>query len=470
MATVVTVPYAPRDAFKAFHARTQRWAEIICHRRAGKTVAAINDLQRRALTHVLPPAQAVNPSRFAFMAPTRIRAKDIAWQYLKRFSQPIPGIKVSESELFVEYPNKARVTIYGADNDRGMGLYLDGIVFDECDEIPAALDDVIQPALSDRKGWTVHMGILRGRHNFYKRFEKFRGLPTHFQLMLRASETNIIDAEELTSLKDRMGEAAYAMQMECDVNMSIANAIYGREMDTVRKDNRLRMVPVDRDLPLYTFWDIGYSDYTSVWLAQFSGRDICLCDYYCNSGQPAAYYAAKVRKWEEEFGAPMRTAFVPHDANAHDKGSGKTYVDHLKEAGLDKVVVVPRTPDEWQSINTLRALFPRMYIDSTRCTVPWTMGEMEMPSGVDCLDYYRKKEDASSGYVTDVPVHDQYSHGASALRTLAEAHKSGLIEGTSFTARESRHGLGPVKVLRGAGAGSYPQQQRRSFNKPNVIR
>ena len=69
-----------------------------------------------------------------------------------------------------------------------------------------------------------------------------------------------------------------------------------------------------------------------------------------------------------------------------------------------------------------------------------------------------------------MPVHDQYSHGASALRTLAEAHKSGLIEGTSFTARESRHGLGPVKVLRGAGAGSYPQQQRRSFNKPNVIR
>lgn len=457
----VNIPYTPRRAFKAFHASLKRWAHIIAHRRAGKTVAIVNHLQKKCIELKKPFP------RFAYMAPTRVRAKDIAWMYLKRFAEPIPGIRILEGELAVEYPNKGRVTLYGADNDRGMGLYLDGIVFDECDEIPVSVDDVIQPALSDREGWAVWMGVLRGRHNLWKRHEKYKDHPDYFSLMLRASETGILPEKELNSLKERMGEVAYAMQMECDVNMSIANAIYGREMDAVRKDNRLRMVPVDRDLPLYTFWDIGYSDYTSLWLAQFSGRDICLCDYFCHSGQPASFYAAKVRKWETEFEAPMRAAFVPHDANAHDKGSGKTYVDHLKEAGLDKVVVVPRTPDEWQSINTLRALFPRIYIDSSRCTVPWTMGEMEMPSGVDCLDYYRKKEDASSGYVTDVPVHDQYSHGASALRTLAEAHKRGLIEGTSFTARESRHG--PVKVLRGAGAGAYPQL-RRSFNKPNVIR
>ncbi len=34
--------YKPRDVFLDFHDRTQRWAVIIAHRRAGKKVACIN--------------------------------------------------------------------------------------------------------------------------------------------------------------------------------------------------------------------------------------------------------------------------------------------------------------------------------------------------------------------------------------------------------------------------------------------
>jgi hypothetical protein len=464
VATVVEIPYRPREIFRAFHGRTERFAELICHRRAGKTVAAINDLQRRCLTLTLPPGQAVNPPRFAFMAPTRVRAKDIAWQYLKRFSEPIPGIKVSESELYVEYPNKGRVTIYGADNDRGMGLYIDGVVFDECDEIPASVDDVIQPALSDRKGWTVHMGILRGRHNLHKRYEKFKGQPGHFQLMLRASETNIIDAEELVSLRSRMGEAAYLMQMEADVNQSVANAVYGREMNIMRRENRLRLCAFDRAAAIDTFWDIGFSDYTALWLVQFSGRDIILLDYLCYTGKPAAWGAAKVMEWERKYDAQVRCNYLPHDADHHEKGSGKTYVEHLKEAGLVRIKVVPRTPDEWLGVDVMRAkIFPRLYINSLTCCTPWTLGEMEMPSGVDCLDYFSKKEDAQSGFIRDVTNHDQYSHGASALRTLAEATHRGMIEGSSFIAKETK--TVTRKVLRGPGQGAYPQLRR-----PSVIR
>ena len=39
-----TVEYLPRDQFQPFHRRTQRWAIIVARRRAGKTVATINDL------------------------------------------------------------------------------------------------------------------------------------------------------------------------------------------------------------------------------------------------------------------------------------------------------------------------------------------------------------------------------------------------------------------------------------------
>lgn len=462
------LPYSPRQEFRPFHERTQRFSELICHRRAGKTVAAVNDLLMHSLGLQLPPSQRVNPPRFAYMAPTRVRGKDIAWQYLKRFSEAIPGRRVSESELYVEDPRGGRVTIYGADNDRGMGLYIDGIVLDECDEIPPAVDDVVIPALADRGGWMVHMGILRGRHNLFKRYQKFRGDPNHFQLFLRASETGILSADELALQKSMIGEAAFNMQFEGDASAALANAIYGDDMERARRDGRLRQLAADRGVPLYTFWDIGYSDYTVLWLVQFVGRDILLLDYFCRSGQPASFYAAKVREWEQAHGQPVRCSYVPHDANSHDKGSGKTYVDHLKEAGLTSVKVVPRTPDLWQGINVLRKLFPRIYIDSVKCSNNWTQGEMEMPSGVDCLDYYSKKQDATSGFVKDEPVHDQYSHGASALRTLAEAHDRGLLEGVSFTATETKRDS--VKVLRGPGAQSYSLSSPRHAWRGKVLR
>jgi hypothetical protein len=46
----VVIPYAPRPHFIPFHSRRQRWAVLVVHRRAGKTVACVNDLLRAALT------------------------------------------------------------------------------------------------------------------------------------------------------------------------------------------------------------------------------------------------------------------------------------------------------------------------------------------------------------------------------------------------------------------------------------
>jgi hypothetical protein len=346
-----------------------------------------------------------------------------------------------------------------------MGLYLDGIVFDEDDEIPPSVHDVAAPALADRHGWEVHMGVLRGRYNLWRRFEKFRGHPDHFQLMLRASESRILPEAELRALKEQMGASAYAMQMECDVTAAAANAIYGVEMETAREEGRVRQLTPDPGIPFYAFWDIGYSDYTTIWLAQFPGREIWLLDYFCYCGQPAAYYATVIHRWEEKYANRVAMNFVPHDANQHDKGSGRTYLDHLREAGLRNLKVVPRTSDEWVGIQAMRRLFPRVWIHSDACSTPWAVGELPMPSGIDCLDFFSKKEDESKGYMTDVTIHDQYSHGASAARTMAEAWDQGMLDSRVIVTGTGPTGGPPVhlpKVLRGMGAQSYPFGSRQA--------
>ena len=97
MAKEIAIPYSPRDQFEPYHERDARWAKIVAHRRFGKTVGCLNDLIKRALcaTRVQPPP------RFAYIAPTYTQAKDVAWNYLKFYSAPIPGLKMSESAVKV---------------------------------------------------------------------------------------------------------------------------------------------------------------------------------------------------------------------------------------------------------------------------------------------------------------------------------------------------------------------------------
>ena len=114
METVIIIPYKPHKFQKEIHFQNKRFTLVVAHRRFGKTVAAVNRLIKSALTCILPRP------RTAYIAPYRHQAKAVAWDYLKHYSRAIPSIKINESELFVEYPNDSRVTLYGADNPDAM--------------------------------------------------------------------------------------------------------------------------------------------------------------------------------------------------------------------------------------------------------------------------------------------------------------------------------------------------------------
>ena len=441
------IPYTARAAFIPFHQRTQRDAVLVCHRRAGKTVALVIELILRAIanTRTQPPPQ------YAFFYPTWKRAKDIAWPYLKFYTKPLPGRVVREGDLSVElWDGGPKITLYGAANSRGVGLYLDGVVYDEVDEIPQTVISEVAPALSDRMGWSVYAGMLKGRYNLWKRYEHAVGRPGYFTLCLRASESGIIPAAELDRLRGVMGDAAFEMQLECNPNAAIANAIYGKQMDDMRREGRMKKLHVVPDLPAYVFFDIGHSmqgDDWSMWFMQFDGRDILAHRYYARTGELPAHYANVIFGFESELGVRVHTVYLPHDGTRQDR-HGSTAMGDLEAAGLrGRVRTVVRTPKLWDSINDVRAMLARVYIDSEGCGEGWTLGENEMPSGIDCLDFYTKKIEAQTGIITEIPVHNQYSHGADAFRTRVEAQKNGLIQG-GLSAYESKPFGHEIRVTR----------------------
>ena len=79
-AVAIESHYAPRKQFMGLHIRPTRWAIAVAHRRAGKTVACINDLIKGAST------SSKQSPRFAYIAPQLNQAKDIAWSYLLEYT------------------------------------------------------------------------------------------------------------------------------------------------------------------------------------------------------------------------------------------------------------------------------------------------------------------------------------------------------------------------------------------------
>lgn len=217
-------------------------------------------------------------------------------------------------------------------------------------------------------------------------------------------------------------------------------AIYGKYMTDARAGGRISDFTHDRTAPMFTFWDIGVSDFTAIWLIQPIGREILILDWYENSGHAPAHYVAKVREWDRQYETTIAGHFLPHDAG-HREASGQTYVEYLETAGLGAIHVVPRTSDVWIGINKVRDLMPQMRWHLSNCGTAREDDEgVEMPSGIDCIENYHTKEDVAGGIIRETPVHDAYSHSADALRTFGEAFARGMVQaGVAPGRRRKRH-------------------------------
>lgn len=398
----VVIPYAPRRAFLPYHETSKRWRVIVAHRRAGKTVATVNQLIRSALTCDKP-----NP-RAAYVAPLYKQAKDVAWSYLKEFTRVIPGAEANESELRVDLPNGGRVRLYGADNPDGMrGIYLDDCVLDEfADMRPRVLPEIIRPALSDRKGSLTIIGTPRGHNDFYDVYEAAKDDPDWYALRLKASETGLVDAEELAASRKLMTPEQYDQEFECSFNAAIAGAYWGKEMAAAEEAGRIGRVSIDQTADVLTAWDLGVRDATAIWFFQILAGGINVVDFYEASGVGLDHYSQVVREKAELGGYRLGVCHVPHDAKVKEWGSGRTRIEQMEALGLRPVLVPDHRLND--GIAAARETLARVRFDATRCK-----------DGIEALKQYRAEYDEERKVLKPTPRHDWTSHAADAFRYLA---------------------------------------------------
>ncbi|MBN9410842.1 MAG: terminase family protein [Burkholderiales bacterium] len=399
--------YAPRQPFIDFHNRAERWAILVCHRRAGKTVACVAELVLSALFTKKSDA------RYAYVAPQYNQAKDIAWMYVKQLTADIPGVQYNESELRADLPNGARIRLYGADNpDRLRGLYLDGVILDEFADMRSSVwGEIVRPMLADRKGWAVFIGTPKGHNEFYTAWQGAQDNPAWFKLRLRASASGLIDPVELEDARRGMTDDQYEQEFECSFEAAVAGAYYAKDIAKAEEEGRITDVPYDPGLPVFTAWDIGYSDDTAVWFWQMVRGEVRVIDYFAANGEGVEYYAKMLNARGYNYAklGKLPYLWLPHDAAAKTFASGgKSTQEQFESFGYTSLIVPMLSVQD--GIQAARMMMPRVWIDRKKCH-----------EGIEALKLYRREWDDDKKIFRDKPLHDWTSHPADAFREMAIA-------------------------------------------------
>jgi hypothetical protein len=258
----VSTGYMPRHHQQILHSQLNRFNVLVCHRRFGKTVFALNEMIDHALRNKMR-----NP-QYAYIGPTIKQAKKVAWQYLVDYTRNIPGVRPNKSDSCIYIDREDDVItlwVTGADDpDAIRGMYLDGAIIDEFAQMdPDIWGKVVRPALGDRKKnaallgiklipWCIFIGTPQGQNHFYKRFKK--------------ANKNIEFAQVYKTRHDVKAKELYYDQFEKDLGIHDS-------LPTVERDEILkRIAKAEKDAYLeFRKYKASCSWFTAVYKASETG-------------------------------------------------------------------------------------------------------------------------------------------------------------------------------------------------------
>ena len=398
------IPYQPRPLQLDLHSDPTRFKVLVWHRRAGKTVWAINEAVQKAIQ---ASTEGKPRPRVAYIAPLLKQARTVAWDYAKEFTSQLPGFKPNEGNLHIDFLDGCRLNLFGSDNpDAARGIYLDFVVMDEYAQMaPNMWTEIIRPALSDRQGGAAFIGTPKGKNSFYNLYKRALDDETGSWAgyLYKASETGYVDEGELSAAKNDMTEEEYAQEYECSFEAAIQGAYFSKIMERITKAGQICSVPYEGELPVHTAWELGLDDMTAIWFYQLAGKEVRMIDYYEGSGAGLQHYAQVLK----EKGYTYGEHHLPHDVKVRELSTGRSRLDVLRSLGVNPVYIVPKLSIE-DGISAVRSILTRCWFDEKKCA-----------KGIEALRQYRTEYDQKAQTFRNRPLHDWTSHPADSFRYLA---------------------------------------------------
>ena len=178
---------------------------------------------------------------------------------------------------------------------------------------------------------------------------------------------------------------------------------YASHVSAARNSKRiLRLVP-DPTVKVHTAWDLGFTDATSIIFFQIMGREIHILEYLEGTGRSLVEYIKELKRKDYIYG----THIAPHDIKHHEYSSGKTRFETAASLGIH-FSLVPNVLTQ-DGIDAVQNIFPRLVFNTSDDVMLF----------VRRIENYSKKWDSKLELWSGMPLHDECSHAADALRYLA---------------------------------------------------
>lgn len=196
--------------------------------------------------------------------------------------------------------------------------------------------------------------------------------------------------------------------------VDIFGAIYAEQLQQAYSDGRITPLPVERGVPVNTFWDLGRNDTTAIWFHQRVGLQNRFVDYYEQSQRQLAHYADVLRDKARDFGYSYGQHYLPHDAAVTDISAtvGQSRQLLLESMGVRPAYIVNRVRDVMDGIEQVRQSFSSVWIDPVTCK-----------QGLKALSNYRFRSDEKGGTWSRTPAHTWASNGADAFRQFSQGYR-----------------------------------------------
>lgn len=405
------------------HADRYKFYAVNVHRRGGKDICAFGGIAAHAAIR--------NPGiNIQYYLPSFSQARRVLWdsstsegeRIIERYIPKELIRTMNASTMQIRLTNGSLISLMGSTSiDNIVGTNPKLVIFSEYSLCSNRVLPLILPILRANGGKAVFLSTPRGRNHWYDLFTKAQNSPDWYTANLTIEDTGLIDPQEVE--KDiQAGLISWDMAQQeyyCSFSLGISGSFWGKQMDTMRIEDRIGHIPWDASLKTHLAADLGWDDSTSlVWFQIAKNGDVRIIDYYENNHKELSHYVDIMKSKPYNMGKYI----FPHDVKVHELNFGISRIDRLRDLGIN--ATLSNALPLHDGIEVVRAGLARTYIDEKKCSTL-----------IKCLENYRRKYDEEQQFYWDDPIRSKYNHGADAVR-YAFVSMNKLTDGMSKEARD----------------------------------
>jgi len=406
---------------------------LISHpRRHGKDITTASILSKKAMERV---------GSYYYLFPTRKWAERAIWNNIVTIGEqsghlidiifpPSIVINKNNTDLKLTLANGSTISMSGTDNLDFVGQGGYGYALSEFSLHKEEVTGFIAPILDEGNSFIIMNGTMRGKKNqLYQMYEANKDNPTWFCEWLTPQDTkryywisnemnlnpelqdkidpltnmpylNIQDRIDSKMISYSLARQEYLNEAVADV----ANSVYGYEMTKLENSGNFQHID-GSDEAIFTFWDLGVDDPTAIVFAFFKDNTAYIVDYYENTGYDIKHYLDIIHEKNYHYAGH----YMPHDSKKRMGNTGTNILDFCRTQYNFQARPIPKTNSVRDDIEIVRRHLPACKINKSLETL------------IQSLINYQWNP--NTGRI----LHNEYSHGADAVRMMFMAKHGNMI-------------------------------------------